>query len=131
MTDSAPIPVGLVSGPGDTSHTFTLVAFDAAQALRIGEFITYAIRLEDQPREVLARIVNRQPLRRYPLSFLVDPALVPAAIAETVGYRGKASEALELTAETISYYDPLLIDSSIPGCRRPPASRSLPLAMAA
>ncbi len=120
MRPTTPPPVGLVNGPGDTPHTFTFVALDAGQTLRLGEFITYRVTLDDQPREVLARIVARRPLRRYPLSFMVDPSLSPEAISATVGYRGRVREPLELTAETIGYYDPALADFINP--RLPPAS---------
>lgn len=114
------IPVGLVNGPGETPHTFTLVALDAGQMLRIGEFVTYIITLDGKPRTVLARIINRQPLRRYPLSFLVKPSLDPTTIAATMGYQGQTSEPLELTAETIGYFDPVLSDFINP--RLPPGT---------
>lgn len=104
-----------VKAPGEHPHTFLLVAPDPKQQLREGEFVTYETMFEGINRMVLARIVERKGIRLYPDGFLADPLLDPKVISTAVGYTGKSSELLELTAEIIGYYDKELGDFIDPG----------------
>jgi DNA helicase HerA-like ATPase len=96
--------IGRVKAPGLKPHTFSLIAPDSEQDLRLGEFIRY---LSDE-QVVYARITERKPLRLFPNGFSGDPALDPNDVAEAVGYSGRHNELFELTAEIIGAYQPEL-----------------------
>src|SRR5690606_35351254 len=104
------VPVGLTKAPGPTPHSFTFVAPDPDRQLKFGEFVTYETEAEGKCRTVLARVVDRQALRLYPISFLADPTVGPDAVAVLVGYRGTRAESFELTAQVIGYFDQTLRD---------------------
>jgi DNA helicase HerA-like ATPase len=120
-------PLGRVKGPGEAPHTFLVVAPDHDQQLKLGEFITYQLRVEDIEQDVLARITERRPLRLYPDSFLADPTVDPNSVANTVGYTGNINELFELTAEIIGYYDETMRDFINP---RVPPRVGTPIAIA-
>lgn len=98
-------PVGLVKGPGEEPHQFTLISRDPDRRLRVGEFILYEVNALGAQRAVLARVVERTLVRRYPDAFLADPGVRPEAVAHLVGYDGPGSQLFEVTAETIGYFD--------------------------
>ncbi len=97
-------PIGLVQGPGEGPHRFRFVAPDREGRLRIGEFVAYRTRVDGADRQVLARIVERMPLRTYPLPLLGDPQQNPQELARTVGYEGQGSDRFLLEAEVVGYY---------------------------
>lgn len=97
--------LGRVKAPGIKPHTFLFVAPDSDQQLKLGEFIIYPVSIDGFEEPVLSRIVERQPLRLYPDSFLASPEIDPNLVAQTLGYSGSRSEVFELTAEIIGYYD--------------------------
>jgi hypothetical protein len=41
-------PIGLTKGPGETPHQFIFISPDRAQALKVGEFITYEAEVDGQ-----------------------------------------------------------------------------------
>ena len=99
-------PLGRAKGPGPTPHSFLFVSPDAAQNLKVGEFITYEAEIDGGARQtVLARISERRPVRLYPDSFSANPEIDPNLVASIVGYSGKTSELFEITAEVIGYYE--------------------------
>ena len=99
-------PLGRAKGPGPTPHSFLFVSPDAAQNLKVGEFITYEAEIDGGERQtVLARISERRPVRLYPDSFSANPEIDPNLVASIVGYSGKTSELFEITAEVIGYYE--------------------------
>jgi DNA helicase HerA-like ATPase len=102
-------PIGRVKGPGSTPHSFTFLAPDTDQTLKVGEFILYQTFLEGVERPIFARITFRQPVRLFPDSFAVDPSVDPAFIAELVGYTDR-HDLFELTATIVGYYDAALTD---------------------
>ena len=103
-------PLGRAKGPGPTPHSFLFVSPDDEQKLKVGEFITYPVTLNEGHQTVLARIVERRPVRLYPDAFSGNPNVDPNNVAALVGYRGKSSELFEITAEVIGYYDERLHD---------------------
>ncbi len=110
MIKSGMSAIGLVRGPGDSPHSMTVVSSDDKRQLKIGEFITYTVQVEDHEQIVLARVIERKPLRLYPSSFLADPDLSPDTLATVLGYEGPHSELFEFIVETIGYFDPGLRD---------------------
>jgi DNA helicase HerA-like ATPase len=111
-------PIGLTKGPGEFPHTFVFVSPDPEQALKIGEFVTYAAVVDGEQRAVLSRIDARRPLRLYPDAFLADPTIDPDRVAALVGFRQGSHELFELTATVIGYFDARLGDFVNP--RLPP-----------
>lgn len=111
-------PIGRAKGPGSAPHTFTFIAPDKEQLLRLGEFVTYEAAVDGRKRTIFSRIVSRQPLRLLPDDFSSDPAVNPEEIAALVGYTEGGQELFELTATLIGYYDELLGDFINP--RLPP-----------
>ncbi len=120
-------PLGRAKGPGPTPHSFLFVSPDNEQNLKVGEFITYPVELAEGAQTVLARIVERRPVRLYPDAFSGDPNVDPNNVAALVGYRGKSSELFEITAETIGYYDDGLKDFVNP---RVPPRVGVPISLA-
>ena len=112
------LPVGLTKGPGETPNEFTFVSPDQAQVLKAGEFVAYQAEVDGQDRAILARVVNRRPLRLYPDSFLADPNIDPDDVAALIGYLQRGHELFELAATVIGYYDEALGDFVNP--RLPP-----------
>ncbi len=95
---------------GVDTHSFSFVAFDQPQALKVGEFVVCPVELAGQEQPLLARVVQRLPLRLLPDSFLAAPTLLPDDIAAAVGYAGRSNHTLEVVAEIIGYFDPHLND---------------------
>ncbi len=103
-------PLGRVKGPGEKPHTFLMVAPDPDQVLKLGEFIIYRASVEDENQDVLARVIERRPLRLYPDGFMADPGIDPNEIAATIGYSGTRSELFEIVCQIIGYYNPTMHD---------------------
>ncbi|MBC8548763.1 MAG: ATP-binding protein [Candidatus Brocadiales bacterium] len=99
------VAVGLTKGPGEQPNEFTFISRDKDRSLKVGEFIEYSIKVEEQERHVLSRIIQRKPLRQYPDPFLGDAEVDPKLVASLVGYRGEGSELFEVTGRVIGYYD--------------------------
>lgn len=110
MTSPEQTPIGLVNTSGETPHTFSFVALDAAQTLKIGEYIQYSASIDSRVQPILAYIIARRPVRPYPVSFLANPTLNPDLIAATVGYDCPRAEQVEFTAQIIGFYDQGLKD---------------------
>jgi len=110
MNQSISGAIGLVRGPGILPHTLTVVSSDSQRLLKIGEFVTYNVKSDGHDRVVLARVIERKPLRLYPNGFLVDPDLSPGMLAAVLGYSGERSELFEFVVETVGYFDPVLRD---------------------
>lgn len=105
MVSDRSISIGRVKGPGSSPHSFSFIAFKTTQTLRTGDFVICRIRADGGERTTLARIIDRQPLRSYPASFLTTPTFSPDEVAASVGYNGDYDEQSELVAEMIGYYN--------------------------
>ena len=119
--------LGRAKGPGPTPQSFLLVSPDPDQELKVGEFITYQAQVEGELRDILARVIERRPLRLYPDSFSADPTVDPRRVGMLVGYGGRASELFEITADVIGYYDLRIKDFINP---RIPPRVGTPIALA-
>jgi DNA helicase HerA-like ATPase len=115
---NSPYSVGLTKGPGETPHEFTFVSPDKELVLKVGEFVSYRAEGAGQERAILARVINRQPLRLYPDAFLADPNINPDDVAALLGYHEREHDLFELTATVLGYYDEVLGDFVNP--RLPP-----------
>lgn len=115
-------PIGVVKGPGETPHEFTLIAPDPQRIARHGEFVYYLAEVDDEERRILGRITQRASARAFPDAFLADPAVPPAQVAALFGYDGDDSELFELTITVIGYHDAGLGEFINP--RVPPAGGS-------
>ncbi|WIG57503.1 MAG: Bipolar DNA helicase HerA [Ktedonobacterales bacterium] len=112
-------PVGITKGPGETIHEYTFISRDELRLLKNGEYVYYELESADghapsgngaksspaTPRRVLGRILNRVPVQLYPDTFLSEPEVPPAQVAELVGYDSRASDLFELHVAILGYYD--------------------------
>jgi len=98
-------PIGLAKGPGETTDEFVFVSPDPLEVLKVGEFVIYQAVVDTHERRILARVVQRRPLRIYPDAFMSNPGIDPNQVAATVGYQHRGSELFEITASVIGYYD--------------------------
>ncbi len=102
------VPIGTTKGPGETPHEFTVIAPDPEQQIKYGEFVYYEAEIEGRPRPILGRVSGRVPLRLFPDTFMVDPAISPQAVAELLGYEQGVHELFEITVTILGYYDEAL-----------------------
>ena len=111
-------PVGIVKGPGETIHEYTLISRDEQRLLKNGEYVYYELDAADgsapgangrgprrEPRRVLGRVIQRVPVQLYPDTFLSEPEVDPGQVAALVGYDGRASDLFELSVGILGYYD--------------------------
>ena len=105
---SGAAPVGTTKGPGESPHTYTLVAPDADDQLKIGEFVAYDARVDGELRSVLGRIDARRPLKLYPDAFMADPRVPPSRVAELVGFDHATPELYEFDVAVLGYFDDAL-----------------------
>jgi DNA helicase HerA-like ATPase len=73
--------------------------------VRHGEFIFYNATIEGAQQRILGRIAGRVAVKLFPDSFMADPGVAPAEVAELIGYDGADSELFELTVQVVGYYD--------------------------
>jgi DNA helicase HerA-like ATPase len=111
-------PIGLTRGPGEIPQEFTFISPDRRQVLKVGEYITYKAMVDQEERNILSRVVDRQPLRLYPSSFLADPTQNPDEVAALIGYHQRGHELFEVFATIIGYFDENIRDFINP--RLPP-----------
>lgn len=105
---SGAVPVGTTKGPGESPHTYTLVAPDADDQLKIGEFVAYDARVDGELRSVLGRIDTRRPLKLYPDAFMADPHVPPSRVAELIGFDHATPELYEFDVAVLGYFDDAL-----------------------
>ncbi|MCY3782573.1 MAG: ATP-binding protein [Chloroflexi bacterium] len=105
---SGAVPVGTTKGPGESPHTYTLVAPDADDQLKIGEFVAYDARVDGELRSVLGRIDARRPLKLYPDAFMADPQVPPSRVAELIGFDHATPELYEFDVAVLGYFDDAL-----------------------
>ena len=114
-------PVGIVKGPGETIHEYTLISRDEQRLLKNGEYVYYELDVAEgteeaapganghgprrEPRRVLGRVIQRVPVQLYPDTFLSEPEVDPGQVAALVGYDGRASDLFELSVGILGYYD--------------------------
>ena len=101
-------PIGTTKGPGQTPHSFTLVAPDPDDRLKTGEFVYYEAGVDGQARQILGRVDARRAVKLYPDSFMADPSVAPSQVAELVGFDQSAPELYELEVSVLGYFDPAL-----------------------
>lgn len=102
---SGAVPVGTTKGPGESPHAYTLVAPDPDDQLKIGEFVAYDARVDDEMRSVLGRIDARRPLKLYPDAFMADPRVPPSRVAELIGFDHATPELYEFDVAVLGYFD--------------------------
>ena len=102
---SGAVPVGTTKGPGESPHAYTLVAPDPDDQLKIGEFVAYDARVDDEMRSVLGRIDARRPLKLYPDAFMADPQVPPSRVAELIGFDHATPELYEFDVAVLGYFD--------------------------
>jgi len=90
MTDE--IPIGTTKGPGETAHEYVFVASDPEQQVKYGEFVYYEAKVDGAHQRILGRVSKRVPIRLYPDTFLSDPAVSPAQVADMIGYDDEPHE---------------------------------------
>lgn len=105
---SNPMPVGTTKGPGETPHEYVFVAADPEQLVKYGEFVYYETAVEGETRPILGRVSKRVPLRLYPDTFLSDPTVSPAQVADLLGYDHEPHELFEITVAILGYFDPVM-----------------------
>ncbi len=105
---SSAVPVGTTKGPGESPHAYTLVAPDADDQLKIGEFVAYDARVDGELRSVLGRIDARRPLKLYPDAFMADPQVPPSRVAELIGFDHATPELYEFDVAVLGYFDDAL-----------------------
>jgi len=105
---SNPMPVGTTKGPGETPHEYVFVAADPEQLVKYGEFVYYQTAVEGETRPILGRVSKRVPLRLYPDTFLSDPTVSPAQVADLLGYDHEPHELFEITVAILGYFDPVM-----------------------
>lgn len=96
--------IGTVAGPGDGPNEFYIVTPDE-QAVKTGEFIAYTVTVEGTPREVIARVTNREQARGLPETFMADPNVAPETVAGTLGVPTEDIDLYRLEASVIGFYD--------------------------
>lgn len=102
------MPIGTTKGPGETPHEYVFVAADPEQKVKYGEFVYYETLFENDVRPILGRVSKRVPLRLYPDTFLSDPTVSPAEVADLLGYDHEPHELFEITVAILGYFDPLM-----------------------
>jgi len=103
MTDE--IPIGTTKGPGETAHEYVFVASDPEQQVKYGEFVYYEAKVDGAHQRILGRVSKRVPIRLYPDTFLSDPAVSPAQVADMIGYDDEPHELFEITVAILGYFD--------------------------
>ncbi|MCB0130506.1 MAG: ATP-binding protein, partial [Caldilineaceae bacterium] len=96
--------IGTVKGPGETPNEFTVIAPDPARQAKFGEFVYYVTDVDGDQRNILGRITGRRAVRLLPDSFMADPGVPPAQMAELLGYDSGANELFELTVTVLGYH---------------------------
>lgn len=102
------LPVGTTKGPGDLTHTYTMVAPDPEDQLKIGEFVSYEAHIDQQLRAVLGRVDARRPLKLYPDAFMADPKVAPSRVAGLLGFDHATPELYEFEVSILGYLDDVL-----------------------
>ncbi len=102
---SGAVPVGTTKGPGASPHSYTMVAPDPDDQLKIGEFVAYEARVDGQEQSVLGRVDARRPLKLYPDAFMADPRVPPSQVAGLVGFDHATPELYELDVAVLGYFD--------------------------
>ncbi len=98
-------PIGWTKGPGENPQDFLFISPDTQKVLKIGEFVSFKTIVGSEGREILSRIIDRQPLRQFPDSFSSNPEVAPEQIAHLIGYGQGDHEIFQLTASVIGYFD--------------------------
>ena len=77
---------------------------------------------DGEERPILGRVTNRRSVKLFPDSFLADPGVPPASVAELLGYDSDATELFEITVTVLGYHSGQMGDFINP--RVPPAGGS-------
>lgn len=102
VDSSAGIAVGRVKAPRGTSG-YTFITKDT-ELVKIGEFVTYQIMDDsDVTRLVLGRVISRESIREYPVSYLSLVDISPDEILNATGI-DSYSPLFEVDVSIIGYY---------------------------
>ena len=96
--------VGSVTSPGQDANEFTFVTPDV-DAVKTGEFLTYTVAADSEPRDIIARVTNREQERGLPASFMANPTVGPQSVALALGVPTGGIDLYRLTATVVGYYD--------------------------
>ena len=102
--------IGTTKGPGETHHEYLFITPDRDEMAKVGEFVYYEARVDDEMRHVLGRITGRRPVRLFPDGFLADPSVPPTDVAAMIGYEGQDHELFEISVSVLGYYHETLGD---------------------
>ena len=106
---SGAVPVGTTKGPGASPHSYTMVAPDPDDQLKIGPSSWRTRRgLMGRKQSVLGRVDARRPLKLYPDAFMADPRIPPSQVAGLVGFDHATPELYELDVAILGYFDKTL-----------------------
>ncbi len=100
-----PEPIGTTKGPGERPNEFTFVAPDPDQSVRDGEYVYYDALVDGEQREILGRVIRRQPIRLYPDTFMANPNVSPHAMGRLIGFDQGARDLYEISATVLGYFD--------------------------
>lgn len=114
--------VGTVEKPGDSGDEFQFIVPNEID-VRMGEFVVYDTVVEDEHRDVLARVTNTEQERGLPGDFLADPAVEPDEIAGALGVPSGDVEIDRVAARTVGYFDENLNTFTNPRSLPDPGSR--------
>lgn len=94
--------IGTVKGPGESAHEYSFISPDNART-KVGEFVYYELPAQGSP--LLGKITEKAIIRSLPDSFLADPSIPPAEVAELIGFDGASPELYEVTVSIAGYFD--------------------------
>ena len=101
--------VGIVKGPGEKPHEFTFITTDNERT-RISEFVYYEAQTNHTERQIIGTITERSLVRALPDSFLADPAISPAMVAQMIGLEEEGAELFQIVVAITGYFDRDLSD---------------------
>lgn len=102
--------IGTVKGPGELPHEYLIITKDNEKT-RIGEFVYYAVDVDNEKRQIVGTIKGRKLVRNLPDAFLADPTTPPSMISSLIGLdTAETSEIYEIEVETIGYFSKTLKD---------------------
>ncbi len=120
--DNTDTLIGTVKGPGSRPYEYLFITRDNRKAA-IGEFVYYAATEGSEERKIIGTISSRVLVRGLPDAFLAEADVAPAELAAMLGMEKDPADILEITVETIGYFNPKLGDFVNPRIPPQPGDR--------